>query len=81
MKKGGIGIDANVLGGTKNMPTQPRKAVSDMKKYEIIAYPDEDGNKRQEATIEANNQEDAYCKAWRMFPEYHEIGVYEIEGE
>ena len=31
MKKGGIGIDANVLGGTKNMPTQPRKAVSDMR--------------------------------------------------
>ena len=51
-----------------------------MKKYEVVAYPDEEGNKRQEAIIEANNQDDAYRKAWRLFPEHHEIGVYEMEG-
>lgn len=48
-----------------------------MAKYEIIAYPDEEGNKRQSAVIEAKNYEDAIRKAWRMFPEYHEVGVWE----
>lgn len=52
-----------------------------MKKYEIVAYPDEEGNRRQEAEIEANNYQDAFNKAWRMFPEHHEIGVYEKKGE
>ena len=51
-----------------------------MKKYEVVAYPDEDGNKRQETVIEAENHTQAKIKAWRMFPEYHEIGVYEVEG-
>lgn len=32
MRKGVIGTDANVLNGTKDMTTQPRKAVSDMTK-------------------------------------------------
>lgn len=50
-----------------------------MKKYSVTAYPDEDGNKRQDAIIEANNQDEAYRKAWRMFPEHHEVGVWEVE--
>ena len=50
-----------------------------MKKYDVIAYPDEDGNKRQEAVIEAENYTQAQIKAWRMFPQHHEIGVYEME--
>lgn len=51
-----------------------------MKKYNVTAYPDEDGNKRQEAIIEAENYTQAQAKAWRMFPEWHEVGVFEMEG-
>lgn len=50
-----------------------------MKKYNVVAYPDEEGNKRKEAVIEAENDSQAKIKAWRMFPEYHEVGVYEVE--
>ena len=53
--------------------------VSDVKKYDVIAYPDEDGYPRKETTISAENQQQAESIAWRLFPEYHEIGVYEIE--
>lgn len=52
-----------------------------MKKYNIVAYADEDGNKRKEAIIEAENHTQAQAKAWRLFPEHHEIGVFEMEGE
>lgn len=51
-----------------------------MKKYNIVAYADEDGNKRQEAVIEAENHTQAQIKAWNMFPQHHEVGVYEVEG-
>ena len=50
-------------------------------KYKVIAYPDEDGYPRKSAIVEANNKAQAEDKAWRMFPEYHEIGVFEIENE
>lgn len=49
-----------------------------MKKYTVIAYTDEDGYPRQSATIEAENQEDAQSQAWKLFPEYHEVGVFEV---
>ena len=52
-----------------------------MKKYNVIAYADEEGNKRQEAVIEAENDSQAKIKAWKKFPAHHEIGVYEVEGE
>jgi hypothetical protein len=52
-----------------------------MAKYEIVAYPDEEGNKRQEAVIEARDYNDAINKAWKMFPEHHEVGAYEMKGE
>lgn len=52
-----------------------------MKKYNVVAYPDEDGYPRKEAVIEAADYTQAQIKAWRMFPEYHEVGVYEVEGE
>lgn len=51
-----------------------------MKKYNIVAYADEDGNKRQEAFIEAEDYTQAQEKAWRLYPEYHEVGVFEMEG-
>jgi hypothetical protein len=28
--------------------------------------------------IEADSREEAERKAWQMFPEYHEIGVYKV---
>ena len=52
-----------------------------MKKYSVVAHPDEDGYPRKEAVIEAENHTQAQAKAWRLFPEYHEVGVYELEGE
>ena len=51
-----------------------------MKRYTVIAYPDEDGYPRQETTIKAENTKQAQDIAWRMFPEYHEVGVYEMKG-
>lgn len=48
-----------------------------MNKYTVIAYPDEDGYPRRETTIEAANLQQAEDMAWRLFPEYHEVGVYE----
>ena len=48
-------------------------------KFGIVAYPDEEGNKRQEATIEAASRAEAQKIAWEMFPEHHEVGVYEAK--
>ena len=50
-----------------------------MAKWEIVAYPDEEGNKRQETTIEADNYDKAISMAWRIFPEHHEVGAYELK--
>ena len=55
-----------------------------MKKYNIIAYAECEGNyylPRKEKTITARNHDEAERIAWREFPEYHEIGVWEEEGE
>lgn len=51
-----------------------------MKKYEVIAYPDEDGYPRQSTIIYAKNHDQAQDMAWRLFPEYHEVGVFEMKG-
>lgn len=48
-----------------------------MKKFTVIAYSDEDGYPRRETTIKADNYEQAQDMAWRLFPEYHEVGVFE----
>ena len=49
-----------------------------MKKYSVTAYGDyERGLKRQEATITAKNDEEAWTQAWKMFCEYKEIFVSE----
>jgi hypothetical protein len=44
--------------------------------YTVIAYA-ESGLPRKEATIIARDKDEAWSKAWRMFPEYHEVGVFE----
>ena len=51
-----------------------------MKRWTIVAY-SEEGLPRQECDIYAKYREDAMDKAWDLFPEYHEIGVYEVEEE
>ena len=51
-----------------------------MARYTVIAYPD-DGYPRKEAIITARNERQAWDKAWQMFPEYHEVGVFEMKGE
>lgn len=52
-----------------------------MKKYEIVAYPecDEGYLPRQEKIIYAKDWDDAIDKAWCEFPEYHQVGAFEIE--
>lgn len=52
-----------------------------MAKYTVIAYPDEDGYPRKTAVIEAANKEEAWAKAFKLFPEYHEVGVWEGEDD
>lgn len=50
-----------------------------MKKYNVRAYGNyERGLKTQDIVIEAESQEEAYRKAWRIFCEYEEIRVSEM---
>jgi hypothetical protein len=52
-------------------------------KFTVIAYAecDEGYLPRREVTITARNRDEAWSKAWRMFPEYHEVGVFEEEDK
>lgn len=51
-----------------------------MKKYEIIAYADwEYGLNKKTKVITAKDEEEAWIIAWKTFPEYHELGVWELE--
>ena len=53
-----------------------------MKTYTIIAYAEVDGYyslPRKEKTIQARNYDEAIARAWREFPEYHEVGAFEEE--
>ena len=53
-----------------------------MPKYTVKAYPRaEYGLKGQEITITAKNHEEAENKAFEMFCEYDEIGVWPEESE
>ena len=53
-----------------------------MKKYRVIAYGDYELRlKRKEVTITAKDEEEAWVQAWKTFPEYKEIGVYEDKGD
>ena len=52
------------------------------KKYCVIAYGDYERRlKRKEVTIYASDEEEAWVTAWKTFPEYKEIGVYEDKGD
>ena len=52
-----------------------------MKKWLIVAYPEHDEGclPRQEKEVYAETHTEAERKGFRLFPEYHEIGAYEIE--
>ena len=52
-----------------------------MKKWIIVAYPecDEGYLSRQEKEVYAETHAEAERKGFRLFPEYHEIGAYEVE--
>ena len=51
-----------------------------MKKYTVIAYGNYERRlKRKEKIIIANDEEDAWIKAWKEFPEYDEILVTEVD--
>lgn len=47
-------------------------------RYTVVAYAEE-GLPRKEQDITARTKDEAWSKAWRLFPEYHEVGVYEAE--
>lgn len=50
-----------------------------MPKFEIIAYADwECGLKKQTKVITAKDEEEAWITAWKTFPEYHELGVWQM---
>ena len=51
-----------------------------MKQYQVKAYGNYERRlKQQEKIITANDEEDAWIKAWMEFPEYDEIGVTEVD--
>ena len=53
-----------------------------MKKYLVKAYCDnERGLKTQEKIITAENDAEAHIVAYKMFPEYKEVGVWEEEND
>lgn len=53
-----------------------------MKKYCIVAYVECEGSyclPRKEKIITARNHREAERIAFQEFPEYHEVGAYEVE--
>lgn len=53
-----------------------------MKKYCIVAYAECEGTyylPRKEKIITARNHREAERIAFQEFPEYHEVGAYEVE--
>ena len=53
-----------------------------MPKYLIKAYADWDyGLKEQTKIITATDEEQAWIQAWKTFPEYKQIGVWEQEED
>lgn len=47
-----------------------------LKRYTIVAYAEE-GLPRREKEIMAVDHASAMNRAWREFPEYHEVGAFE----
>jgi hypothetical protein len=56
--------------------------MNELKVFTVVAYAecDEGYLPRQETTIMAIDHSDAQRQAWRLFPEHHEVGVFEKEN-
>lgn len=54
-----------------------------MKKWQIVAYAEhEEGYlPRKETVVEASTYELAIWQGYNIFPEYHEVGAFEIEED
>ena len=54
-----------------------------MTRWIIIAYPESDEGylPRQEREVYAKDWDEAIYKAWNLWPEYHQVGAYEIEED
>ena len=52
-----------------------------MKRWTIVAYQEcyEQYLPHQEREVYAKDWEEAVDKAWSLWPEYHEVGAYEVE--
>lgn len=52
-----------------------------MAKWKITAYPDEEDYSAGKKTkvINAKNYDEAIDRAWREFPEYHEVNAFEVK--
>lgn len=52
------------------------------KTYVVKAYADWDRQlKEKTKVITANDEEEAWILAWKTFPEYTQLGVFEMEEE
>lgn len=51
-----------------------------MKKWIIVAYPEADEGylPRKEKEVKAETHDEAMKMGWRLFPEYHEVGAFEV---
>ena len=50
------------------------------KKWTIVAYAEEH-LPRKEKTVYAQTHSEAIRKGFRLFPEYHEVGAYEVDED
>ena len=52
-----------------------------MAKWKIVAYPDEENRSagKKEMVVEANDRYEAMNIGYKLFPECHELGVYEVK--
>ena len=67
---------------TRQTAPRTKEVAMRKKKWTIVAYPecDEGYLPRKEQIIYADDHDEAMRIAWRTFPEYHEVGAYEMEG-
>lgn len=52
-----------------------------MAKWKIVAYPDEENHSmgRKEKIVEVAGRDEAMDIGYKLFPEYHELGAYEVK--
>ena len=52
-----------------------------MPKYKIVAIPDEENYSagKKEKIIDVDTYDEAMAQAWKIFPEYHQIWIGEVQ--